>query len=335
MNVVDKRARARPPAGVELTTVAEKLDWYAFDPYFRDGCDDVRAVREAVGEVDLWNHTFLVFRPDAVVTRGLSRGIEVLQENGFSILELHEFQYTYLTVREGWRYQNNINTTDRLMAMDLLMTATPSLLCLLGTRHGDVTLPASARIKALKGPSAPERRRPGQLRYEMGGTPASMFSLVHAPDEPADLLRELAIFLDPPRRRRAYRLLAGQPASLTRQDIETAVADLYARTPVHDLQATTVLEGLRRRGRIAHSLLAEIERGDQRDLPATLALLGMDPQFGPLDAVAIASRITTGHIAGCDPVLPDVDPFAWKTRLSRAVPSSATGRADAMQPIPE
>ena len=96
----DHRARARPPEGVQLTTVGEKLEWYGFDPYFRDGCDDVRAIMDGGGKVDLWNSSFLIFRPDAVVTRSVSRGIEVLLENGFSILKIYEFQYTYLSVRE-------------------------------------------------------------------------------------------------------------------------------------------------------------------------------------------------------------------------------------------
>lgn len=315
----DHRARARPPEGIRLTTVGEKLEWYGFDPYFRDGCDDARAIMDGGGKIDLWNTSFLVFRPDAIVTRSVGRAIDLLLEEGFSILRMQEFQYTHLSVRECWRYQHNVNTRDRIAAMDLLMTATPSLLCLLRTQCDDDDLPASARLKALKGPSAPEKRRPGQLRYEMGAPQASMFTFVHAPDEPADLLRELAIFLDPSRRRHAYGVMAGEPRPLTRQEVESMVAGIYARTPAHDLRSTSVLEVLQQRGRVPTSLLVDIERGVPLPLSETLGQLATDPSFGPLDAVAIAARIGEGHLAGFAPVLPDANPHAWTSNANDKV----------------
>lgn len=317
----DHRARARPPEGIRVTTVGEKLDWYGFDPYFRDGCDDARAIMDQGGEVDLWNNSFIVFRPDAIVTRNVLRAVEVLMDNGFSVLKTFEFQYTHLSVRECWRYQHNINTRDRVTAMDLLMTSTPSLLCLLRSRFDSHDLPASARLKLLKGPSAPEKRKPGQLRYEMGGPQAPMFTFVHAPDEPADLLRELAIFLEPVRRQQAYSVFASETKPLSKEEVESVVIEIYARTPSHDLQATSVLKFLRKSGHVSTSLLADIERGVPLALGETLKQLGTDLSFGVLDAAAIAARIgKEGHIKGLAPVLPDAEPLAWTTATARAIP---------------
>lgn len=315
MSGLSHRARARPPEGVRLTTVGEKLEWYVFDPHFRDGCDDARAIMEQGGKVDLWNNAFIVFRPDAIVTRSVSNAIDVLLENGFSVLQTYQFQYTHLTVRECWRYQTNINTRDRIALMDLLMTSAPSLLCLLHAECGDSDLPATARLKLLKGSSAPEQRKPGQIRYEMGGVQAPMFSLVHAPDEPADLLRELAIFLEPAQRRQAYGVMAGEPKPLSRQDIQTAVADVYRRAPAHDLRTASVVEALRQRGRVPAELLLDIERGAALALDETLDQLRADPYFGQLDAVAIAARIGKGHITGEATVLPDANPLDWASVL--------------------
>jgi nucleoside diphosphate kinase len=313
----DCRARAQPPDGVQLTTVREKLELFGFDPYFRDGCDDVRSITESGRKVDLWNSTFVVFRPDAVVTRSVLRGIDLLLGSGFSVLSIYEFQYSHLSVRECWRYQHNINTRDRILAMDLLMTSTPSLLCLLKADCSADSVPASARLKMLKGPSKPEHRKPGQLRYEMGGAQSPMLTFVHAPDEPADLLRELAIFLDPPRRLQAYGLLAREAAPLANEAIIEAVNDIYARTPAHDLEATSVLETLQQRAHAPASLLVDIDRGAPQPLHETLGQLGKDPRFGSLDAVAIATRIDQGHMPGLAPVLPDADPLAWQ-RAPRA-----------------
>lgn len=310
--ISDHRARAQPPEGVKLTTVAEKLEMFGFDPYFRDGCDDVRSIMRDGAKVDLWNNTFLVFRPDAVVSRSVLSGVEVLLKNGFSILEVHEFRYSHLSVRECWRYQHNINTRDRILAMDLLMTSTPSLLCLLRADSSGDGLPASVRLKLLKGASRPDLRKPGQLRHEMGGAQSPMLTFVHAPDEPADLLRELAIFLDPIRRLQAYRLFASDATPLTKQAVISMVSDVYARTPAHDLEATSVLKTLRQRAQAPPSLLADIDRGAPMALADVLDKLSKDPDFASLDAVAVATRIDKGHIAGFAPVLPDADPLAWR-----------------------
>jgi nucleoside diphosphate kinase len=263
------------------------------------------------GEVDLWNNAFIVFRPDAIVTRSVSNAIDVLSENGFSILKTYQFQYTHLTVRECWRYQTNINTRDRIVLMDLLMTSAPSLLCLLRAECGDGDLPATVRLKLLKGPSAPEKRKLGQIRYAMGGVQAPMYSLVHAPDEPVDLLRELAIFLEPAQRRQAYALLAAEPRPLNGREVQAALAEVYERAPAHDLCTASVLDALRQRGRVSAKLLLDIENGAPLPVHETLDELRADPDFSQLDAVAIAARIGEGHVNGEATVLPDANPLDW------------------------
>lgn len=309
---LNRRGRACPPAGIPLTTVNEKLDLFGFDPYFRDSCDDIRSLTDGGEEVDLWNTTFVIFRPDAVVTRSVLRGVDLLSRSGFSILSIQEVQYSYLSVRECWRYQHNINTRDRILAMDLLMTSTPSVLCLLSADCREDKLPASARLKVLKGSSMPDRRKPGQLRFEMGGVRSPMLTFVHAPDEPADVLRELAVFLAPASRMEAYRRFAGRANALSKEEVTSFVDDLYSRTPSHDLDATAVLKVLAQRGHVPTSLIVDIDRGVPRALGDVLRQLGQDPNFGPLDAVAIATRIDQGHLAGVTPVLPDADPLAWQ-----------------------
>jgi hypothetical protein len=69
---------------------------------------------------------------------------------------------------------------------------------------------ASERLSAMKGGSF-GARRPTDLRTLLGGT-TRMFSYLHVPDEPADLVRELGIWFDHTARRRVYRSLAGAGA---------------------------------------------------------------------------------------------------------------------------
>jgi nucleoside diphosphate kinase len=308
------QARAEPPPGELLSRVPGKLDWYAVDPYFRDACDDAREIaqRRGVGP-DLWRHAFLVFRPDAVVTRSIGAGLRILDAAGFEVIGLLEFTYTHLTVREGWRYQLNIATRDRIDAMDLIMTATPSLMCLLRAAATNRNRPATALLNALKGPSAPEARRPGQLRSEMGPVQASVLTFVHTPDEPADLLRELAVFLPPEQRRRAMASLADRPPAISREQTDRHIEDLYGRTPVHDLTLALALQRLRMSADPAHSpLLHRLGAGEPSALQPTLAALrAADKAFSVLDAVAIAAHVGQRHITGMAPVLPDADPAAW------------------------
>ena len=83
MNEIDTRARAHLPGDMRITTVGEKLDWFGFDPYFRDGCDNLGSAAGKSGAIDLMNSTFLVFRPDAILSRNVMAGVDVLFENRF------------------------------------------------------------------------------------------------------------------------------------------------------------------------------------------------------------------------------------------------------------
>ena len=51
-------------------------------------------------------------------------------------------------------------------------------------------VPASVELTGLKGPTDPDARAPGQLRHLLGRY-SYLLNLVHTPDEPADVLREL------------------------------------------------------------------------------------------------------------------------------------------------
>jgi hypothetical protein len=313
MSLADRRARASIAGLPILTQVAGKLDWYAFDPYFRDACEDAATLGAAGRPPDLRRHAFIVFRPDAVLTRSIGAGLEVLTSAGFEVLDAVEFTYSHLHVREGWRYQLNIATRDRIEAMDLIMGATPSLFCLVRGPTSGGQPPASALLAGLKGPSAPEARRPGQIRAEMGPVQASVLTFVHTPDEPADLLRELAVFLPPAARQRALDLLARQRPAWPSARLEEAVAALYARTPAHSLEAEPVLDRLRTGANPAgRRLLDQIAAGRSCSMRPTLeALRRLDAGFSDLDAIAICARIGEQHIGGADPVIPDVDPALW------------------------
>ena len=91
---------------------------------------------------------------------------------------------------------------------------------------GDV--PTTVRLTDRKGPTAPAQRMPGELRHLLGGS-TYLLNLVHSTDEPADVVRELGIYLDAVERAEA---IARSRDGADRSAAARAIADeLYATTP--------------------------------------------------------------------------------------------------------
>ena len=83
-----------------------------------------------------------------------------------------------------------------------------------------------------KGPTDPAEREPGQLRHLLGRY-SYLLNLVHTTDEPADVARELAVYLDSADRARVIaEALQGADRSA---DARELAARLYASSPSHDL----------------------------------------------------------------------------------------------------
>jgi hypothetical protein len=93
---------------------------------------------------------------------------------------------------------------------------------LLHDRRPDV-VPATVRLAGLKGTADVARQRPGSLRH-MLAQPNRVLSFVHVADEPADIVRELGLLLDRPRRARVLSALAG--GRLSEADATTLQAAL-------------------------------------------------------------------------------------------------------------
>ncbi|MFE3742659.1 hypothetical protein [Streptomyces sp. NPDC059134] len=96
-------------------------------------------------------------------------------------------------MRALWAYMYQWATVERLWLLDALAALGPGLLVLMADEHGaQARVPASVRITEVKGSNDPGRRIPGFLR-EVAGSPNRVLTMVHSVDEPADVVRELAI----------------------------------------------------------------------------------------------------------------------------------------------
>lgn len=216
------------PTLAAVTRSPAKAALYGVDNYFREGCwtfaerlDDVLGV------------TLCVLKPEAAAGRRYRVAYQALTDNGFHPVDVLRFRHDRLTIRETWRYQFNFAARERIDAMDLVLPTIDSVLLVVRDsqwRPGRV--PASVRLTALKGPSAPEQRRPEHLRRRLGAV-NGLFNFMHTSDEPIDVIRELSILTGP--RRRALvrdRIRAGYDAA---PEAESAFDELEAGTPAHDL----------------------------------------------------------------------------------------------------
>jgi nucleoside diphosphate kinase len=204
-----------------LTRIPLKAQLYERETYFRDGLTDaIEALGNGTAQT-LQHSAILMVKPDGLVSGKASTIVEFLRNNGFAIVAVETPTLSRFHWRELWRYQLTSATQDRLAVNDLVLRHVSLLLVL---RHeGDCDIPATVRLSGLKGPSDVASQSPDCLR-RLIAQPNRIFSFFHVADEPADLLRELAVILDVPERRRVLAALAGDILSpVDRQRLDDAL----------------------------------------------------------------------------------------------------------------
>ena len=228
-----------PEIPTYLSRLPQKRLLYAVDTYFRESFEDLTRVAGLSTERFCHDHALLLLKPDAVVTRRLGAVLRWVIASGFTIVCADVVTIDRHGIRALWQYGLNAASRDRRDAADLYVTASDCLLLILA-------LPGRPRAATLvlseaKGPADPVRCRPGQLRHDVGSFNYQL-NLVHTADEPADLLRELAVLCDHETRLTLYRrTLAGRDHTA---EAFALVRRLEAATPAVDLRIERTLDDL-------------------------------------------------------------------------------------------
>jgi hypothetical protein len=228
------------PDDERWTMIAEKAALYHRDTFFREGAHALRGLEGGVFRL-----TILLLKPDAVVSGRLKPLFDDVLSHGFTPVYAEAVTFDRLTFRSLWWYQHNAITLERLALMSRLVCSTPSLLVLFTDDHvtGGSRRPASVRLTSIKGSADPARQEPGQLRY--GRVAAdSIFTLVHTPDEPIDVVREFAILIDETRWAGLIARLSGAGADV-RQHVYELISALESRYPHHSLDPEASRQRLR------------------------------------------------------------------------------------------
>jgi Nucleoside diphosphate kinase len=220
-----------------LTSNRRKLALYPDDIYFREAWADLQSHGTDVLVPLLTQTTFILFKAEAIVGRRVEIGLRFLRAHGFEALDARALRFDRHLVRAFWRYQLNAAPLATLQVVDMIAASAEFLLVTL--RHTGASAEASAavRLSTCKGSSRSADRRRGQLR-DLMVSPTLLLNFVHAPDEPADLVRELGVLLGAMERREVLAAL-----SATEQDrrdaaraLESLLEALYARNPAHHLE---------------------------------------------------------------------------------------------------
>nr|WP_245863431.1 nucleoside-diphosphate kinase [Streptomyces thermovulgaris] len=289
-----------------LTCHPAKQRLYGADTYYQEAHEQLAAL---TGDVTgfAWHHAALLLKPDAVVARRLEAAVEWLTEQDFRIVGAAITRLTRTMIRALWYFQWNLATPYRRRLAALFLQDADALV--LVVRPGrTLDIPASVELTRLKGPTDPDARVPGQLRHRLGRY-SYLLNLVHTPDEPADVLRELAVHFDDAERDRLLRsALRGEDR--TGHALELADR-LHAATKPRELDFGPALERLRR---AVADRLGPDSTADPRRLLEEAWRQGVD--LDPWDTVVVGSKVLPMRQPGRAPVLDGADAAAWRRHLA-------------------
>ncbi|MCL6300725.1 nucleoside-diphosphate kinase [Streptomyces kronopolitis] len=309
-----------------LTCDPRKRSLFGSDTYFLESIEQLGTL---TADVDgfLHGHAALLLKPDAVVSRQIPTTIDWLARGGFRIVAAERTRLTRTAVRALWYFQWNLATPQRRRLADMFMDSCDAVVLVVRPESDSAGAPpASVVMTERKGPTDPQARIPGQLRYEIGRY-SYLLNLVHTPDEPADVARELGIHFDPALRERVYTsALAGDDQSARAREL---AEQLHAEVPERDLTFQPAAERLKRavrqgeesvaagalRDELRAARIAAEDKDGYRRLLEAVWLAGL-----PLDAwdvVVVGTHVLPMKRTGLAPVLDGVSVPDWQRHMAR------------------
>ncbi|UZI32380.1 nucleoside-diphosphate kinase [Streptomyces sp. VB1] len=190
-----------------LTTNTSKHERFLRDPYYREACEELVAIAGEQAPQVAARHALLLLKPDATVRGKLTAAIDWLLRRGWRVRASAPLRFNRWTVRGMWGYQWKSADRGRRDMADLYMTAADSLLLVLAApSNAAADQWACNLLTRSKGTFDVATCPPGTLRHYLGSLNRQM-NLVHTADEPADLLRELGVCLEPQTRREVFTAL--------------------------------------------------------------------------------------------------------------------------------
>ncbi|MFF5230744.1 hypothetical protein [Dactylosporangium sp. NPDC000521] len=217
-----------------LTTLRVKFDYFAVDANFRESW---RTAVDVLGPRAPWllqRIALLTVRPEGVIARKAHPCVRTMIERDFLPIYGHRCCYNRVMIRDLWRYQWNVATLDRLAIGDRVHYLADALNLVFMDVSSPLLIPAASRLTAHKGSASPEARRADHIRSVLGA-PNRIMVVVHCPDEPMDVVRELGILFDRAALTTLYATLADRVAGGVTADPTPQIEELYAEVTARSL----------------------------------------------------------------------------------------------------
>ncbi len=314
--LIDQGSGTAVAAG--LTEIPDKATLYSIDTYFREGWEDLVTVAGHAATALASRHSMMLLKPDAIVSRRLDVVLDWLPRHGFSVVACVPMAVRPDQARALWRYQWNCAPRIRKDAYMALFEASASILLVVrSTQEPHVS--AAKRLANLKGPADPALQGPDDLRAWLGNA-THLLSFVHAADEPADLVRELAILLPAGQRTAIHARMRGG-LDVPDQELRAMAARVCEGMPRHALglpDAVARIEGLARTDagmdtaeREAVAALCErAKRGAAVDWRVLFGLLDQrEIRYDPWDRITIAAHASDVSNPHLEALLPGAVPL--------------------------
>ena len=287
-----------------LTTMPAKLAAYVGDTYFLECSDQLGSCRDEFART----HGLLFLKPDAIVARAVEPTLDWLHDNDFRVVDARRIVTGRHLVRALWYFQWNIASPQRRRLADILLAVSDSLLLIVADDARE--LPTTVRLTERKGPTAPAQRAPGELRHLLGGS-TYLLNLVHSTDEPADVIRELGIYLGTDERAEAIsRAREGSDRSTAAAAI---AAELYATTPARSFDTEAAkLAILARAGAELSGL--DVDSPAAAWAEAIETLWRKETSADPWDILVVGATVLPMRTPDGSQTLGGVDPTSWYNR---------------------
>ena len=175
-----------------ITAVPQKFEEYSKEVSFRISED---AFNRAVGresESILQRIASITVKPDGLIYDAVEPLISFMDQNGFRLFYSNLEHVTPSQAREIWRFQWNVATLDRMRIFDAVIGLGKSLTLYFLDTTPNPSIPATTRLRTLKGSAVASLRDGNSLRDNIK-SPNRLLTLIHAPDEPIDIVREVGI----------------------------------------------------------------------------------------------------------------------------------------------
>jgi hypothetical protein len=229
-----------------LTRLNEKAAYFSLDTYFRQALADLEAAWGDGVAGQIRPLASILFRPDAVAGRRIPGCLAFLAGHGFAPLAAVPVRMTRHMALELWRFQHNAGTLDRIAATEHLIAAGDSLYVLLLDSLGAQEVPATVRLRSLKGNGAGDPAGAAPTLRSTARIVNRILAMVHTADEPMDLVRELGIFFDAATRHHLIQTVgAAQP--LSQGWLSAMLEALHEANPEVDLDPEAALDRMRLR----------------------------------------------------------------------------------------